>query len=47
LRPKQLGDAIEKVLGDSCYNKKTTDLQKLAQKLNGIDNVVKIVRSYL
>jgi UDP-N-acetylglucosamine--N-acetylmuramyl-(pentapeptide) pyrophosphoryl-undecaprenol N-acetylglucosamine transferase len=47
LRPKQLADAIEKVLGDSDYNNKVTELQRLAEKLNGIENVVKIVRSYL
>jgi UDP-N-acetylglucosamine--N-acetylmuramyl-(pentapeptide) pyrophosphoryl-undecaprenol N-acetylglucosamine transferase len=52
LHPKQLGsaqlaDAIEKVLGDSNYNKKATELQRLAEGLNGIDNVVKIVRSYI
>jgi UDP-N-acetylglucosamine--N-acetylmuramyl-(pentapeptide) pyrophosphoryl-undecaprenol N-acetylglucosamine transferase len=47
LGPKQLANAIEKVLGDSDYNKKATELQRLAEKLNGIENVVKIVRSYL
>jgi UDP-N-acetylglucosamine--N-acetylmuramyl-(pentapeptide) pyrophosphoryl-undecaprenol N-acetylglucosamine transferase len=47
LRPEQLGDAIERVLGDSSYNKKAAELQRLAEKLNGIDNVVQIVRSYL
>ena len=47
LRPKQLANAIEKVLGDFDYNKKATELQRLAEKLNGIENVVKIVRSYL
>jgi UDP-N-acetylglucosamine--N-acetylmuramyl-(pentapeptide) pyrophosphoryl-undecaprenol N-acetylglucosamine transferase len=47
LRPEQLADAIKKVLGDSDYNKKATELQRLAENLNGIDNVVKIVRSYL
>jgi UDP:flavonoid glycosyltransferase YjiC (YdhE family) len=47
LRPEQLADAIEKVLGDSDYNKKAAKLQELAEKLNGIDNVVQIVRSYL
>ncbi len=47
LRPEQLANAIEKVLGDSNYNKKTAELQRLAEKLNGIDNVVKIVRSYI
>jgi UDP:flavonoid glycosyltransferase YjiC (YdhE family) len=47
LRPEQLADAIEKVLGDLYYNKKAAELQRLAEKLNGIDNVVQIVRSYL
>jgi UDP-N-acetylglucosamine--N-acetylmuramyl-(pentapeptide) pyrophosphoryl-undecaprenol N-acetylglucosamine transferase len=47
LRSEQLADAIEKVLGDSNYNKKVTELQSLAERLNGIDNVVKIVRSYI
>ena len=47
LRPEQLGDAIERVLGDSSYNKKAAELQRLAEKLNGIDNVMQIVRSYL
>ena len=46
LRSQQLADAIEKVIGDSDYNKKATELQRLAERLNGIDNVVKIVRSY-
>lgn len=44
---EQLAGAIEKVLGDSNYNKKSTELQRLAERLNGIDNVVKIVRSYI
>lgn len=47
LRSEELADAIEKVLGDSNYNKKATELQRLAEGLNGIDNVVKIVRSYI
>ena len=47
LRPEQLADAIENVLGDLYYNKKAAELQRLAEKLNGIDNVVQIVRSYL
>jgi UDP-N-acetylglucosamine--N-acetylmuramyl-(pentapeptide) pyrophosphoryl-undecaprenol N-acetylglucosamine transferase len=47
LRAEQLANAIEQVLGDSNHNKKAAELQRLAEKLNGIDNVVKIVRSYL
>jgi UDP-N-acetylglucosamine--N-acetylmuramyl-(pentapeptide) pyrophosphoryl-undecaprenol N-acetylglucosamine transferase len=47
LRPEQLGDAIEQVLGDPEYKKKAVGLQRLAEKLNGVDNVVQIIRSYL
>jgi UDP:flavonoid glycosyltransferase YjiC (YdhE family) len=47
LRAEQLADSIEKVLGDSYYNKKAAELQNLTEKLNGINNVVQIVRSYL
>jgi UDP:flavonoid glycosyltransferase YjiC (YdhE family) len=47
LRPEHLADAIERVLCNSDYNKKAAKLQRLAEKLNGIDNVVQIVRSYL
>jgi UDP-N-acetylglucosamine--N-acetylmuramyl-(pentapeptide) pyrophosphoryl-undecaprenol N-acetylglucosamine transferase len=47
LTSHQLAGAIEKVLGNSDYNKKVAELQGLAERLNGIDNVVQIVRSYL
>jgi UDP:flavonoid glycosyltransferase YjiC (YdhE family) len=48
LRAEQLADSIEKVLSDSSYyNKKAAELQRLSEKLNGINNVVQIVRSYL
>src|SRR5918997_1260961 len=47
LRPQQLAEAIEKVLGNPHYDKKASELQRLAESLNGIDNVVKIIRSYL
>jgi UDP:flavonoid glycosyltransferase YjiC (YdhE family) len=48
LRAEQLAESIEKVLSDSSYyNKKAAELQSLTEKLNGINNVVQIVRSYL
>jgi UDP-N-acetylglucosamine--N-acetylmuramyl-(pentapeptide) pyrophosphoryl-undecaprenol N-acetylglucosamine transferase len=47
LRPEYLVDAIEKVLGNPDYKKKAVGLQRLAENLNGIDNIVQIVRSYL
>jgi UDP-N-acetylglucosamine--N-acetylmuramyl-(pentapeptide) pyrophosphoryl-undecaprenol N-acetylglucosamine transferase len=47
LKPEHLADAISQVLGDSKYKNKVAELQKMAEKLNGIDNVVQIVRTYL
>jgi hypothetical protein len=35
------------VLGNPEYKKKAAGLQRLAENLNGIDNIVQIVRSYL
>ena len=47
LGPERLGEAIEEILSDPEYKKKAVGLQKLADKLNGIENVVQIIRSYL
>jgi UDP:flavonoid glycosyltransferase YjiC (YdhE family) len=47
LKPEQLADAILQVIGNAEYRNKVIELQRLAEKLNGIDNVVQIVRSYL
>jgi UDP-N-acetylglucosamine--N-acetylmuramyl-(pentapeptide) pyrophosphoryl-undecaprenol N-acetylglucosamine transferase len=47
LQANQITCAIHKILDDSRYQKKANELMKLAEKLDGIDNVVKIVRSYL
>jgi UDP-N-acetylglucosamine--N-acetylmuramyl-(pentapeptide) pyrophosphoryl-undecaprenol N-acetylglucosamine transferase len=46
LRPEHLGEAIQKVLSNPAYNKKAGELQRVAESLNGIDNIVQIVRSY-
>jgi hypothetical protein len=35
------------VLANLEYKNTTTKLQKLTEKLNGIENVVQIIRSYL
>ena len=47
LRPEQLGEAIEKVVDNPDYNEKACELQRLAETLNGVHNIVQIVRSYL
>jgi UDP-N-acetylglucosamine--N-acetylmuramyl-(pentapeptide) pyrophosphoryl-undecaprenol N-acetylglucosamine transferase len=46
LNSSDLGDAIENVLLNPEYKKKAAELQKRAENLNGIDNIVEIVRSY-
>ncbi len=47
LGPERLGEAIEEILSNPEYKKKAVGLQKLADKLNGIENIVQIIRSYL
>jgi len=47
LKPAQLADAIAQVLANPEYKRKTIELQKMTEKLNGIENVVQIIRSYL
>jgi UDP:flavonoid glycosyltransferase YjiC (YdhE family) len=47
LRPEHLADAISQVLGSAQYRKKAVELRGMAEKLNGIDSVTQIVRSYL
>ncbi|MDQ4050193.1 MAG: hypothetical protein M3093_01115 [Thermoproteota archaeon] len=47
LRPDQLSEAIERVFENPNYGKKAGELKRLAETLDGINNVVHIVRSYL
>ena len=47
VRPEQIVQAIEQVLGDPSYLQKTLQIKAMTEKLDGIDNVVKIVRSYM
>jgi UDP-N-acetylglucosamine--N-acetylmuramyl-(pentapeptide) pyrophosphoryl-undecaprenol N-acetylglucosamine transferase len=46
LKPEQLAEAISQVLGNTGYKNKAVELQRLAENLNGIDNIVRIIRSY-
>ena len=46
LKANQITDAIHQILDDPRYQKKANELMKLTEKLDGIDNVVKVVRSY-
>jgi UDP-N-acetylglucosamine--N-acetylmuramyl-(pentapeptide) pyrophosphoryl-undecaprenol N-acetylglucosamine transferase len=47
LRAEQLASSISEVLGNPQYRRKAAELQKMTENLNGIENVVQIVRSYL
>ena len=47
LNASQVAVAIHRILDDSKYQKKAIELMKLAEKLNGIDNIVEIIRSYI
>jgi UDP-N-acetylglucosamine--N-acetylmuramyl-(pentapeptide) pyrophosphoryl-undecaprenol N-acetylglucosamine transferase len=47
LKAKQLTDAIHQVLDDPRYKQRADVLMKLTQKLDGIDNIMKVVRSYI
>lgn len=47
LKAEQLASSISEVLGNPQYRRKAAELQKMTAKLNGIENVVQIVRSYL
>jgi UDP-N-acetylglucosamine--N-acetylmuramyl-(pentapeptide) pyrophosphoryl-undecaprenol N-acetylglucosamine transferase len=52
LKPKELKanhitDAVHQILGNPTYQKNSTELMRLTEKLDGINNIVKIIRSYL
>jgi UDP-N-acetylglucosamine--N-acetylmuramyl-(pentapeptide) pyrophosphoryl-undecaprenol N-acetylglucosamine transferase len=52
LKPKELKanhftDAVHQLLDNPKYQKKSTELMRLTEKLDGINNIVKIIRSYL
>ncbi|AIF83810.1 glycosyl transferase, UDP-glucuronosyltransferase [Candidatus Nitrososphaera evergladensis SR1] len=47
LKPEKIAEAIEQVLSDPAYRKSVFELKKMTESLDGINNVVKIVRSYL
>jgi UDP:flavonoid glycosyltransferase YjiC (YdhE family) len=47
LQPGNISDAINTVLIDSNYQRKAKELMGHSENLNGIDNVVNIIRSYI
>lgn len=47
LNATEVRNSIHQLINDSKYQRKADILMKLAEKLNGVENIVKIVRSYL
>lgn len=47
ITPEKIVDEINKILENRNYFKKTDEIMKLSSNLNGVENVVNIVRSYI
>lgn len=47
VKHEQVAQAIEQVLGDPSYLENTLQMKVLTEKMDGIENVVRIVRSYM
>jgi UDP:flavonoid glycosyltransferase YjiC (YdhE family) len=47
LSPKEMSDGISELLANPEYRKRAQDAQRQAENLDGIANLVKIVKSYL
>jgi UDP-N-acetylglucosamine--N-acetylmuramyl-(pentapeptide) pyrophosphoryl-undecaprenol N-acetylglucosamine transferase len=47
LRPEDVSDAIKLVLNNPSYLRRANELRELSEKLNGIDNIVRIVQSFI
>jgi UDP-N-acetylglucosamine--N-acetylmuramyl-(pentapeptide) pyrophosphoryl-undecaprenol N-acetylglucosamine transferase len=47
LHPNHISDAINLVLDGPHYQRKANQVMKISENLNGIDNIVNIIRSYL
>jgi uncharacterized protein (TIGR00661 family) len=47
MNPKNLVETVHRLLADRSVYRKATELMKLSGNLDGIDNIVNIIRSYL
>jgi UDP-N-acetylglucosamine--N-acetylmuramyl-(pentapeptide) pyrophosphoryl-undecaprenol N-acetylglucosamine transferase len=47
IRSEDVSDAIKLVLNSPTYLRRANELRELSEKLNGIDNIVKIVQSFI
>jgi len=46
LKPEDISSAVEQVLNDSVFDNRAKMLMETANKLNGVENIVNVVRSY-
>jgi UDP-N-acetylglucosamine--N-acetylmuramyl-(pentapeptide) pyrophosphoryl-undecaprenol N-acetylglucosamine transferase len=46
-KPKEITDAIHRIIYDTAFKKKAEELFDVSLKFNGIDNAVNIIRSYI
>ncbi len=47
LSPKNIADAVHRLLDDHSFQEKANEVMKISSDLDGIDNIVNIIRSYL
>ncbi|MDQ3840815.1 MAG: hypothetical protein M3297_16300 [Thermoproteota archaeon] len=47
IRSVDISDAINKVMSESNYQKKAIELMHISENLNGIENVVNVIRTYV
>ena len=47
LSSEKLSEAISKILNDNKFTSRSIEIMQFCEKLNGVQNVVNIVRSYI
>jgi UDP-N-acetylglucosamine--N-acetylmuramyl-(pentapeptide) pyrophosphoryl-undecaprenol N-acetylglucosamine transferase len=47
LQPVDISDAINEVMSESNYHKKALELMRISENLNGIENIVNVIRTYI
>jgi len=47
INPKKIVEAVHHLLDDHSFHDRATDVMKLSSGLDGIDNIVNIIRPYL
>ena len=47
IRSVDISDAINKVMSESNYQKRAIELMHISENLNGIENVINVIRTYV